>query len=90
MNTNLLIKTVVLYALAFLADYVANIYNFKFAWLVFLPIATAANTLFFDLLLGHVDFSSINNLKDSDRGIHTVALTVLSAGFAIATAIFFK
>ena len=88
MNYQLISRTLILYALAFVADYFAKQYNF--VWIIFLPIATAANTLFFDLLLGMVDFSVIKTLKDSEKGIYLVALTTLSAGFAIATAIFLK
>ncbi len=74
--------------MAFVADYFAKQYNF--VWIIFLPIATVANTLFFDLLLGMVDFDGIKKLKETDKGIQTVALTILSAGFAIGTAIFLK
>lgn len=88
MNYQLISKIAILYVLAFVADYFAKQYNF--VWIIFLPIATAANTLFFDLLLGMVDFDDIKLLKGSDKGIHLAALTVLSAGFAIATAIFLK
>jgi hypothetical protein len=88
MNLQLISRTLILYILAFAADRLAMQYTFF--WIIFLPIATAANTLLFDLMLGMVDFSTIKSMGDTDRGIQTVAITILSAGFAVGTAIFLR
>jgi hypothetical protein len=83
-----------LYVIAFVLSYFAKRtfldIDFGFLWLIYLPIATAAVVTTFDYIMDTFDFEEIKTLKDNNRYLYSLSLAVLSAGFAIATAIFMK
>jgi hypothetical protein len=79
-----------LYVIAFGLDYAAINWNLPVLWIIFLPISTAAVVFTFDLIVTHFDFDEIKHLKGSDKYLYIIALSILCAGFAVATAIFLK
>jgi hypothetical protein len=64
--------------------------SLDFLWIIYLPIATYISIITFDLLTNYIDFESMDKLKEDHKGQYIIALSILSAGFAVATAIFLK
>jgi hypothetical protein len=87
-NFYLYFKIVVLYALAFCFEFLAGFQ--PFFWTIYLPLATAANVLVFDILVQAIDFDEIHKAEGLNKSVYITALTILSAGFAIATAVFLR
>jgi hypothetical protein len=83
-----IIQSVALYAAAYLIELLAK--EQAFFWILFLPVATAAVIATFDLIMRIVDLDEIATLKDQNKYIYIVGICILSAGFAVATALFLK
>ncbi len=88
-NTQTILKIIIFYILAFGCQFLAERIYLGF-WIVYLPLATAANVLFFDELVKVISFDDIPKMEGTNKYLYILALSVLSAGFAIATAIFLK
>jgi hypothetical protein len=92
--TNKIKNIVLTYLALFVFGYLAKreIFNISldFLWIIYLPIATYISIVTFDLLTNYVDFEAMSKLKEDHKGQYVIALSILSAGFAIATAIFLK
>ena len=88
--TKLIISFVVTTLFGLAAKQNINGLALDFLWIPYLSFATALSIQFFDLLVDYIDFDRINKLKEENQVIYTVALSILSAGFAIAIAIFLK
>ena len=65
-------------------------FTFEFLWIVYLPFATAATVSTFDFLMDTIDFEDLKDIKDNHKYQYSISLAILSAGFAIASAIFLK
>ena len=78
-----------LYVFAFGADLLATYFN-SFFWSVYLPLIVGANVLLFDEILQIIDLNEIKQLKDTNKYLYILSLAIISAGFAIAMAIFIK
>ena len=87
-NIKNITKIVIFYSFGLILEIFARQYNFL--WSIYLPVATAGNVLLFDELVQFIDFEDIKHLDQNGKNFYILALTVLSAGFAIATAIFLK
>lgn len=83
-----ILQVVVLYASAYIIELLAK--EQSFFWILFLPVATAAVLTTFDLLMGIVDLEEIKLLKDQNKYLYILGVCILSAGFAVATALFLK
>ncbi len=83
-----IIQVTTLYVAAYLIELLAK--EQSFFWILFLPVATAAVLTTFDLLMGIVDLEEIKILKDQNKYVYIVGVCILSAGFAVATALFLK
>jgi hypothetical protein len=59
-------------------------------WTIFLPVATATCIRIFDFLLPELDFQNMDKLTPEGKNMHILALAIISAGMAIAVAIFLK
>lgn len=70
--------------LAYLAKLTVYGISLNFLWLIFLPITTAAIVYTYDTIIEIIDF------KDDNMVNRELVLAILSAGFAIALAIFYK
>jgi hypothetical protein len=92
--TNKLKNIALTYLLLFVFGYLAKRevfgVNLDFLWIVYLPIATYISIITFDMLTNYIDFETIHDLKQEHKASYTVALAILSAGFAVATAIFMR
>lgn len=66
--------------------------SLDFLWIAFLPLATFVSLSTFDLLLSNVDFTkeTLSKLTEEERAVYTLAISILSAGFAVALAIFLR
>lgn len=82
------IRILIFYILAFFLDLISA--RFPSFWIVYLPFATAANVLLFDELIHAIDFGEIHKSEGTSKSLYVLALTILSAGFAIATAVFLR
>jgi hypothetical protein len=78
-----------LYVFAFGAELLAKSFN-NFFWSIYLPLIVAASVLLFDEVLQIIDLNEIKTLKDNNKYLYILSLAVISAGFAIAMAIFMK
>jgi hypothetical protein len=82
-------QIVLLYIFAFGAELLAtNVYSFF--WSIYLPLVVSANVLLFDEILQIIDLNEIKELKDTNKYLYILSIAVISAGFAIAMAIFMK
>jgi hypothetical protein len=92
--TNKLKNIILTYLLVFVIGTLANIeingFSLDFLWIVYLPIATHISIIMFDLLSDYINFDLLRSFKQENQAIYTISLSILSAGFAIATAIFLK
>jgi hypothetical protein len=82
-------QILMLYIFAFGADLLATNFN-TFFWSIYLPLIVGANVLLFDEILKIIDLNEIKQLKDTNKYLYILSLAVISAGFAIAMAIFMK
>jgi hypothetical protein len=78
-----------LYVFAFGAELLAQNLN-NFFWSIYLPLIVAANVMLFDEILHIIDWSEIKTLKDTNKYLYILSIAVISAGFAVAMAIFMK
>lgn len=82
-------QILMLYVFAFGAELLSqNISNFF--WSIYLPLIVAANVLLFDEILHIIDLNEIKALKDTNKYLYILSVAIISAGFAIAMAIFMK
>jgi len=88
--TTLIATYILVFIIGFVAKLQLNGYPLDFLWIVYLPFATSVSIITFDLINKTIDFDLINQFKEENKAVYTVALAILSAGFAIATAIFLK
>jgi hypothetical protein len=90
--TTLTLSYLATIALGFIAKTSIAGISLDFLWIAFLPLATFVSLTTFDLLLNNVDFTkeTLNNLPEQHKSVYTIALAILSAGFAIALAIFLR
>jgi hypothetical protein len=88
-NYKIYLQILFLYVAAYGADVLATYVN-PFFWSVYLPVVVAANVLLFDETLKIIDLDEIKTLKDTNKYLYILSICVLSAGFAIAMAIFMK
>jgi hypothetical protein len=89
MKINIYLQILMLYVFAFGADMLAN-YVHNFFWSVYLPLIVGANVLLFDEILKIIDLNEIKTLKDTNKYLYILSVSIISAGFAIAMAIFMK
>jgi hypothetical protein len=87
---NIALTYLALFVFGYLAKREVFDISLDFLWIIYLPIATYISIVTFDLLTNYIDFESMNKLKEDHKGQYIIALSILSAGFAIATAIFLK
>jgi hypothetical protein len=82
-------QILMLYIFAFGAELLAQTFS-NFFWSIYLPLIVAANVLLFDEILKIIDLNEIKQLKDTSKYLYILSLAVISAGFAVAMAIFMK
>lgn len=87
---NIVLTYILLFVFGFLAKREIFDISLDFLWIIYLPIATYISIVTFDLLTNYIDFEAMDKLKEDHKGQYIIALSILSAGFAIATAIFLK
>jgi hypothetical protein len=77
----------------YIAAYGAEVLATKvdpFFWSIYLPVIVAASVLLFDETLKIIDLNEIKTLKDTNKYLYILSISVISAGFAVAMAIFMK
>ena len=88
-NYKIYVQILILYVFAFGAELLAQNFS-NFFWSIYLPLIVAANVLLFDEILQIIDLSEIKQLKDINKYLYILSIAVISAGFAVAMAIFMK
>lgn len=87
---NKILYIVSLLVLTIVTQFLATKYGYTFLWVINLPISTALALTIFDLFCDYIDIKEIKNLEAKDKNLYRVAMAILAAGFAIATAIFLR
>jgi hypothetical protein len=88
-NYKIYLQIIFLYIAAYGAEVLATKVD-SFFWAIYLPVIIAASVLLFDETLKIIDLNEIKTLKDTNKYLYILSICVLSAGFAVAMAIFMK